>query len=216
MTKGRQFSLALVLVAVLIGLATALAYLLRDNPAAKARSDNAEVRLAAIDELARSNSRSAAAAIAPLTGDGDARVACRALTAISKFKRPEDASRVRAAAEDPRPEVREAAVAASGAFKPAVDPAFLADIVRKDKSPAVRLAAIRALGALRAREGLLALLDAMEDPSPEIRSAAGVALRKCVLVDYGFRANDPEDKRRAAVANARSDVMQLMGLSPPN
>ena len=49
------------------------------------------------------------------------------------------------------------------------------------------------------------LVNAMEDESADVRSAAGMAVRKTLGLDYGFRANDPPSKRQAVVARLRRE-----------
>jgi hypothetical protein len=48
------------------------------------------------------------------------------------------------------------------------------------------------------------LLGAMGDADPRVRARAGVAVQKILHADFFFRADDPPEKRRAAIARIRA------------
>ena len=59
------------------------------------------------------------------------------------------------------------------------------------------------LGAMRDEQSMPLLLEAMEDPDPLVRGRSGVAVQKIMKADYYFRANDPPERRRQALAKIR-------------
>ncbi len=60
------------------------------------------------------------------------------------------------------------------------------------------------LGAMRDEQSMPLLIEAMEDPDPLVRGRSGVAVQKIMKADYYFRANDPPEKRREALAKIRT------------
>jgi hypothetical protein len=74
---------------------------------------------------------------------------------------------------------------------------------RQSPSPRVRAASVLGLGAQRDYESIELLFEAAADESVEVRRHAGVALKKMLGVDMGFRANDPPEKRADILAGMR-------------
>jgi len=98
---------------------------------------------------------------------------------------------------------REAAVAAlSHLGKPARE--HLLRVLNETKYAEVRAACVRGLAEQWYYRGMPTLLDAMDDPSVMVRAQAGLAVQRMLRMDYGFRADDPEDKRREAVEQFRA------------
>jgi HEAT repeat protein len=83
-------------------------------------------------------------------------------------------------------------------------------ILAESKSPGVRAIAIQALGALGDLQSMPALLDAMDDADPQVRSRAGVAASKLLHADIRFRTEDPPAKRKAAIGQMREAYDQLV------
>jgi HEAT repeat protein len=80
---------------------------------------------------------------------------------------------------------------------------------RQSPSSRVRAASVLGLGAQRDYESIELLFEAAEDDSPEVRRHAGVALRKMLGVDMGFRANDPPEKRAAILKGMRKAYEEM-------
>jgi HEAT repeat protein len=83
-------------------------------------------------------------------------------------------------------------------------------ILAESKSPDVRAIAIQSLGVLGDVQSMPALLDAMDDPDPQIRSRAGVAASRLLRVDYYFRTEDPPARRKAIIAQMREAYDHLL------
>jgi len=113
------------------------------------------------------------------------------------------------AVRDPREVVKVAAIQTLEATTPPLpeDPT-VPNIVLKAfveaKSPQARAAAANALGKFQHWDAMEPLLDALEDESAVVRGAAGMAIRRILGLDYGFRANDPLPKRQAVIARLRN------------
>ncbi|MEN6506230.1 MAG: HEAT repeat domain-containing protein [Planctomycetaceae bacterium] len=80
----------------------------------------------------------------------------------------------------------------------------LVEAAKTDPDEGVRSSAITTLGHARAYETMDTILDGMEDASPAVREAAHQAMRKVLGLDYPFKADDPEPKRRQMVQMIRS------------
>ena len=165
------------------------------------RSADTEERLEAIDELSVNGSAEALRAIAAVTQDQDTLVACRALLAVASSRLENRREHILRAAKDPRPEVRRVAMVGIGRLEDKQkDGEMLAGVVRSRKEyPQVRAAAAQALGLLRAWDQRAALVEALRDSSALVRGRSAAALRRMTGRDFHFRANDPADKREAAV-----------------
>jgi len=143
-------------------------------------------------------------------------VACMGLQALAasagpnKQLPPEAVEIAESATRDPREVVKFAAIQTLEATTPPLpeDPT-VPNIVLKtfvtSKSPQTRSAAANALAKFQHWDAMEPLLDALEDESPAVRGSAGMAIRKILGVDYGFRANDPLEKRQAVIARLRKD-----------
>ena len=119
-------------------------------------------------------------------------------------KKPEYLPKLKKAAVDPEWKVRHAAVDGVGRLGREGDPQFLIGVLKnRNEQAEVRAAAAERLGDMRYWEAGPAIIDAMEDSSPLLRARAGVALRRIVVVDMGYRANDSFDRRSKAVQKIR-------------
>ena len=99
---------------------------------------------------------------------------------------------------------RHAAVVGIGRLKQSGDPEFLVTVVRnREERPEVRAAAAESLGVMRYYEAGPALIDALEDGSEMVRNNAGIALKKIMQVDFGYRARDPAGRRGERIALIR-------------
>lgn len=199
---NRQFQ---VILAVVVGLAL-LACLVscwaggNDDLAAQLRSVDRAERLAAIDALAKDGSDEAMQAVAEVTTDPDARVASRAVLAVSSSRLKTRRKYVKRAVEDPRPQVREAGMIGTGRLCDKQDAPMLARVVSdRGEDEHVRAAAVQAIGLMRAWDHRDAAILALDDPSERVRGRAAAAIRSMIGRDFGFRANDSPAKRKAAI-----------------
>ena len=143
-------------------------------------------------------------------------VACMGLQALAtsvepdKQLPPEAVKIVESATRDPREVVKVAAIQTLEATTPPLpEDSTVPNIVLKafvtSKSAQTRSVAANALAKFQHWDAMGPLLDALEDESPAVRGSASMAIRKILGLDYGFRANDPLDKRRAVIARLRRD-----------
>jgi HEAT repeat protein len=79
--------------------------------------------------------------------------------------------------------------------RPVSDRQLREQLSESDKPAKARIEAIAQLGARQDLESIPELLKAMEDPDPYVRGRAGIAVRRILQVDLGFRAEaEPEDR----------------------
>jgi hypothetical protein len=123
---------------------------------------------------------------------------------IAVQMKPEYLPQLKKAAADPDWKVRHAAVDGVGRLGREGDPQFLIDVLRNPNEQAeVRAAAAERLGEMRHWDAGPAIIDAMEDSSDLLRARAGVALRQIIIVDFGYRANDPPSRRDEVIQRIR-------------
>ena len=211
---NRRLQVLLVVLAVLVGLVVVVcaSYFWpggQDDLTDQLRSSDRSARLAAIDALARDGSDEAMQAVAEVAGDEDVRVASRAVLAVSNSRLRDRRKYVMAAAQDPRAEVREAGMIGVGRLGDKQEAAMLSRVVDdRAEDEHVRAAAVQAIGQMRAWRHRDAAIRALEDPSARVRGRAGAAVRSMIGRDFKFRANDPPDKRKAAVGRIRHFLSQ--------
>jgi hypothetical protein len=145
----------------------------------------------------------------------DQAVACSGLRALAATVEPDRplpppaVKVVESAVQDPRPAVQVAAIQILEASTPPApeDPA-VPNIVLKafltEKAPETRAVAAEALGKFQHWDAMEGLVEALEDESVEVRSSAGMAIRRILGLDYGFRAKAPPAERQAAIARIRN------------
>ena len=170
----------------------------------QAQSGPTASRLDAIRNLESHGPDRAAGALADMTQDRDTEVACRAVEVVARLRRPEDVPRLKAAAQDPRPRVREAGVIAIGRSGDREAASLLAAAFQ-DVAPEVRAAASNAVGHRLDWDSMPQILLALDDEAERVRRAAGVAVRRLWQRDYGYRAEDSPEKRGPIVARIRAD-----------
>ena len=180
-----------------------------DEPALhdQARAEGAEERMRAITALGAAPSEKRDQLLLDALSDDDPRVTARAVHVIGKWTHRDSIPHLKRALRDPRPRVRAAAAVALGQFRrrDRVDAGSLVGLLsNRDEEDDVRAAAACSLGRLQSWNAMPALVDALEDPEPMVRGRAGSAVRKILGVDFGFRAEAPVRRRRAAVARIRN------------
>jgi hypothetical protein len=145
----------------------------------------------------------------------DQAVACSGLRALAATVEPDRplpppaVKVVESAVQDPRPAVQVAAIQILEASTPPApeDPAVPNIVLQAflaEKAPQTRAAAAEALGKFQHWQAMEGLVDALEDESVEVRNSAGMAIRRILGLDYGFRAKAPLEERQAAIARIRS------------
>ncbi|KPK50548.1 MAG: hypothetical protein AMK72_02005 [Planctomycetes bacterium SM23_25] len=133
-------------------------------------------------------------------GDGSAGPAYGTLVKLAQRRDPENLPRFRQQAASPDWQTRHAAITGIGRLGKGGDPVLLVTTLRNpEEHPEVRAAAAGALGQMRCWDAGAALIEALRDPSRQVRAAAGGALRRIMRVDCRFRANDPLPAREAAI-----------------
>jgi hypothetical protein len=153
--------------------------------------------------------------IAEVIRSKDASVACMGVEALAatagpdKPLPPKAVKIVESAVQDKRPQVQVAAIQLLEASTPPApeDPAvpnIVLNAFLGEKAPETRAAAAEALGKFQHWQAMEGLVDALEDESLDVRSSAGMAIRRILGLDYGFRANDPQAERQAAIARIRN------------
>jgi len=128
----------------------------------------------------------------------------REVVRIAVQRKPEYLPRLKKAAADKDWKVRHAAVDGVGRLGRKGDPQFLIGVLRNTNEQAeVRAAAAERLGEMRFWDAGPAIIDAMDDSSQLLRARAGVALRRIMVVDFDYRANDPPDRRHEVIQKIR-------------
>ena len=128
----------------------------------------------------------------------------REIVLLAVQKKPENLPKLKEAAADEQWKVRHAAVDGVGRLGRKGDPQFLIEVLNNAGEKAeVRAAAADRLGAMHYWDAGPAIIDAMEDHSELLRARAGAALRTIIVVDLGFRADDPPGKRQEIIQKAR-------------
>jgi HEAT repeat protein len=178
-------------------------------------ADPAQQSRAVADLSASADTPAGLERIAETVRHTDAAVACAGLQALAATVKPDKPLAPQAvkiaesAVQDKRPPVQVAAIQILEASTPPApqDPtvpnivlqAFLAE-----KAPETRAAAADALGKFQHWQAMEGLVEALEDESVAVRTSAGMAIRKILGLDYGFRANGPLSQRQEAIARIRN------------
>jgi HEAT repeat protein len=153
--------------------------------------------------------------IAEAVRQKDPVVACSGLRALAATVVPDRplpppaVKVVESAVQDKRPPVQVAAIQIlEASTPPAPEDPTVPNIVLKafqtEKAPETRAAAAEALGKFQHWQAMESLVKALEDESVEVRSSAGMAIRRILGLDYGFRANAPLTQRQEAIARIRN------------
>ena len=193
-------------VRVLIGVALVLAAVLgwRLLSGGEGLSDP-DANVVRIERLKRKGDVAALAREASGSNVKVARLAVEALGHLGTKATPH----IESAMQDSRPEIREKAALALGRAAGVEHSAPLAKAAGSDPSARVRASAVTALGRMHAYTEMQTLLAALEDEDVDVRRRANAAIRRVLGVSFGFRANDPPEKRRRAIATIRRQWPQL-------
>ena len=207
--------LALLLAALLPGLAEAAPRVSFDDLLANLKSPNAKTRQAAAAELGKSRRREAVSGLSALARDPDAKVRFEVVRALRELREPSAIPALVTLTEDEDATIREEAISAlvdlyididesSGvkrfleifsdeydqtkvAPNTRVDAAALRAITLalRDDDKGIREQSALALGMLGARASLKELGDALSDPEPGVRGAAALAIAKLGGKEHG-------------------------------
>ena len=165
----------------------------------KAEVKEADPTAVRIDEHQRK--RDTAALVKEASGD-DVEAARLAIYALAGSG-PESVPHIERAMQDQRPGVREAAAAALGRVAGRERSGLLAEVVRDDTAANVRATAASALGRMRAYNEMETLMDALEDDDKTVQRRAMAAINRITGVHFKFSVDDPEEKRKKAIAALR-------------
>jgi hypothetical protein len=208
-TRNRRL-LVLLGIAALVAVILAVRHFSRGEQTTieKALSGETDQRVEAIRKVADSHAPVDAEVLLNLTRDPDTRVAVESCLAIGRMRCRSwcvaNLPRVAAAAADERAEVREAAVVSIGMLGGKSSRKLLLEKLKNDPSPEVQAASADALGRIRSLDAMPALLDLLDSPSENVRRSAALAITKIWMRDYGFKADDPPEKRRALIKGIRA------------
>jgi HEAT repeat protein len=181
-------------IAVILAAAAAVFFLVGGS------DDRGDPNLAQIDKLREKRDIPALAAKVSDSSEVVARHAVGALARLGPGSLPE----IRKAMQDPRPGVREAAATGFAQVGRHEEGAPLVKLVREDESANVRAAAVSGLDRMCAFDEMETIIAAMDDPDVIVRRRAGKAATRFACADVGFRADDPPDKRQAAIERMRA------------
>ncbi len=82
---------------------------------------------------------------------------------------------------------------------------YLLRVLRESDNPGARAASIRGLATIFDYGCGPALLEALDDPSAQVRNAAAMAIQRLISRRFLFRANDPPQKRQAVAEEIRQE-----------
>jgi HEAT repeat protein len=182
------------------------------------QSQEATDRFAAIRGLEESGSQRANKAISERVQDPEPKVAGRAVLALGNIGGPANITLLEKGLSDSRPAVREASAVALGRCDPQVPivAAGLIKLLNEDDTAAVRAAAATALGTRKVRDAVPALIEALSDESPDVRSRAGAAIQQISGRAFGFPVYAPPEAREVVIQNIEDwwKQAQATGSSP--
>jgi hypothetical protein len=186
-----------VLIVIAIGMAVLLAAGLvwRLASAGDDRPGASDGEFARIEKHRRAGN---VAALAETASHADATVARRAVEALGRIGAGA-LPQIRRALRDARPRVREKAATVCGQVGSHKEAPALAAMVRQDRSPDVRAAAVSALDRLRAFDEMETIIAAMRDPDLAVRRRASVAASRIACTNVRYKPDDPPELREAAI-----------------
>jgi len=107
------------------------------------------------------------------------------------------------ALSDPVLKQQQQAVAALVTLPQAARREPLQRLIKESTSPQVLSTAVLGLAGQWDYDSMPRMLELLDDPSPDVRTAAGSAVQRMMSVEYGFRGTDSPEKREAAAARLR-------------
>jgi HEAT repeat protein len=162
-----------------------------------------------VGELAKRGTDEAVEQISRAATHADSMVATEAVRSLGSMRQPKAVEALRrVAAEEKRPDVREAAVLELG--RQTCDPQvrLLEETLQRDPEPRVRAAAASSLARLKAWDTLALLMDVAEkDPDLMVQSRAVAAVETMIGLKFGYDAHAPPAERQKALARMRSIAM---------
>jgi hypothetical protein len=136
----------------------------------------------------------------------DPRVAAAAVEGLASIGGAGAREELEPVFNDPRGQVREAAVAQYGQITDRFNVEPLNQAVTQDPAPAVRAAAAKALGNLRSWNGTDALLRGLSDSDPFVRECSYMAIQRIIGVRYQYDPEGPPAQRAQMAAMIRRDL----------
>jgi len=88
-------------------------------------------------------------------------------------------------------------------------------VLTETATPGVRAVMVQTLGAAYDFESMPALLDCLDDPAPQVRQRAGVAVSTILGLDYHFRADAAPEERAVTIRHYRSEYDKMLKSPPP-
>ena len=168
-----------------------------------ARSPDVLERLASVAERVGRTDAESVDVLSELVDDPVHRVAVAAVRAIGSGSGDLNSQALREVlAESESGVLRGAAAAALGKFK-STDFRLLADVMEKDKSPEARAGAAKGLGRLHDPAAADRLVEALTDPSAQVRHSAFVALGRTTALYLEFDPAAPPQTQAENIAAIR-------------
>jgi HEAT repeat protein len=158
-----------------------------------------------IARIAQLEAKKDTAALLEATKSEDTEVAQRAVEGLGKIG-PEAREQIQAALRDRRPPVREVAIARLADVTDREHVDVINQTVRADPSPGVRATAARALGQLRAWNGMDTLIAGLNDPDPFVRRCAMEAIKTITGAHYVYDADGTAAQRAQVMAQIRKEL----------
>lgn len=91
----------------------------------------------------------------------------------------------------------------------------LRDVLDKSKAPEVKAAVIQGLAGVRDFDSMPRLIQNLEDTSQRVRASANAAVVEILGADFYFRADDPPEKRAAAIQAIKREYERFKQKPPP-
>ncbi len=199
-------------VVVFVAVAVAMFADSKDHSEADLESDDPTKRMAALSALGKERTESAGDTVAQYMSDSDTRVAAHAVYTLGRMQDKRHLKQLKQTLTDNRPALREAAVVAVARINAREDPKPVVDTLKRDESSKVRAAAASALGQEFVIDAVPQLVDALSDPSEQVRrkaiSAINRILGRKINYDPAASPNSPKNKASIALIKASVDGMR--------
>jgi HEAT repeat protein len=205
--NDRKLLIAGGVVVALLLLAGAFYFLQGEDLTAKAKSENADDRLAAAKGLGSKTDSESVSALKDLTRSDNVRVAVRAVQSLGeKRTRQKRGVLEEIVRTEKRGKVAGAAAATLGKYE-GLQPKVLTAVLHSPQADAeARAGAAKGLSRLRKKESVPALVAALSDPDPTVRLWAITAIYKTTKMRFLFNASKPPATQKQRVDFIRSEL----------
>jgi HEAT repeat protein len=162
-----------------------------------------------VGDLAKRGTDAAVEQISRVATHTDSMVATEAVRSLGSMRQPKAVQALqRVAAEEKRPDVREAAVLELGRQTRDQQVRLLEEVLQRDPEPRVRAAAASSLSRLKAWDTIPLLMDVAEkDPDLMVQSRAVAAVETMIGLKFGYDAHALPEQRQKALVRMRSIAM---------